>query len=95
MVSGCVKALDETGLAILGCAMGTGKTPQAIGICHCHADGKPYRVLILCPPHLTRKWVREINEKFLKGKARATHIENWQQFNEVFGAEELLFMITT
>lgn len=83
VVTGCVESLKANRLAILGCQMGTGKTPQGIATCHCHADGKPYRVLILCPPHLCKKWVREITEKFLKGKARAVHIQSWQQFLEL------------
>ncbi len=79
LVTACVKALDADRLAILACQMGTGKTCQAISTVHCHADGKPHNVLVLCPPHLTTKWRDEVR-KFLGGTVRVTIIENWQQF---------------
>lgn len=40
--------------------MGVGKTLCALAAIHLHADGKPYRAIVMCPPHLTSKWVREI-----------------------------------
>lgn len=39
---------------------GTGKTIMGIVSCHVHAEGKPYRALVMCPSHLQKKWVREI-----------------------------------
>lgn len=56
----------------------THNTPQGIATVNCHANGKPYRCLVICPPHLVTKWVSEVH-KFLGG-VRATIIENWQQF---------------
>ena len=45
---------------ILSAEMGTGKTICAIVATHAHANSRPYRALVVCPPHLQRKWVREI-----------------------------------
>lgn len=81
-VTGMVKAIDKNGLGILGCNMGTGKTPQALSVAHCHANGRPYNALVLCPPHLTTKWVDEVH-KFLGKTTSAVIIENWQQFLEL------------
>jgi len=78
-VTGMVKAIQLNKLGILGCNMGTGKTTQAIAVCHCHANGKPYRSLVICPPHLVEKWKSEVH-KFLGNGVQATIIENWQQY---------------
>lgn len=45
---------------ILSAEMGTGKTICAIVATHAHANSRPYRALVVCPPHLQHKWVREI-----------------------------------
>ncbi|MFM7930278.1 MAG: SNF2-related protein, partial [Pirellula sp.] len=45
---------------ILSAEMGTGKTICAIVATHAHANSQPYRALVVCPPHLQHKWVREI-----------------------------------
>jgi len=39
---------------------GAGKTFMAIGAAHVHAQGKPYSALVMCPPHLVKKWAREV-----------------------------------
>jgi SNF2-related domain len=44
----------------LSADLGTGKTICAIVACHVHANGKPYRSLVVCPPHLVAKWKREV-----------------------------------
>lgn len=74
-----VLALKETGLSIDASKMGTGKTMAAISTIHCLFDGKPYRVLVMCPPHLTKKWVAEVH-KFLGGAVQASVVDNWQDF---------------
>jgi len=45
---------------ILSADMGTGKSIMAAVAAHVHANGKPYRAIIVCPPHLPKKWVREV-----------------------------------
>jgi hypothetical protein len=41
-------------------SMGFGKTLCAIAMIHVHAEGSAYRTIVVCPPHLQKKWVREI-----------------------------------
>jgi superfamily II DNA or RNA helicase len=38
---------------------GTGKTLMALATTYVHSNGRPYSTLIMCPPHLILKWVRE------------------------------------
>lgn len=47
--------------AILSGKTGTGKTIVATVAAAVHAAGKPFRALVYCPGHLTRKWVREVH----------------------------------
>ena len=49
---------EQRSAAVVG-EMGTGKT--FIAAAAAHAAGFK-RVLVLCPPHLTRKWKREVEE---------------------------------
>jgi len=79
LITACVKSLTKNKLAILACRMGTGKTLGSIATVHCHANGKPYTALVMCPSHLTKKWVSEVH-KFLGGKVQATVINDWKQF---------------
>ena len=78
-ITACVKSLDESGLGILACQMGTGKSMMSISTVHCHAKRSNYTALVMCPPHLAKKWRDEIR-KFLGDKTRVTIIENWEQF---------------
>ena len=45
---------------VLSASVGTGKTLMAAVAVHVHAKGKPYRAIVVCPPHLPTKWVREL-----------------------------------
>ena len=49
---------SKKGLVLVG-EMGTGKTEMAIAVSHL-IPKRNYRVLVMCPPHLVRKWIREI-----------------------------------
>jgi SNF2 family DNA or RNA helicase len=48
----------KKGLVLVG-EMGTGKTEMAIAVSHL-IPKRNYRVLVMCPPHLVQKWMREI-----------------------------------
>jgi hypothetical protein len=58
---GCVKYLaDHDAVKIVG-ECGTGKTFMAgAGIAYVAAHSKPFSTIVMCPPHLTEKWAREI-----------------------------------
>ena len=58
---GCVKYLaDHDAVKIVG-ECGTGKTFMAgAGVAYVAAHSKPFSTIVMCPPHLTEKWAREI-----------------------------------
>jgi hypothetical protein len=39
---------------------GTGKTLMSIASCFVHAAGKRFTAIAMCPPHLPKKWAREV-----------------------------------
>lgn len=75
-IAGAAKALKRQKSAWLIAEPGTGKTLMAAAIAWLHAEGKPFRCLVHCPPQLTKKWVREIEETIPGAKARI--IEDWE-----------------
>ena len=69
------KALPAQALAIMGTVKfwkkggraakmvaecGCGKTLMAIAACFVHAAGKRFTAIAMCPPHLPKKWAREV-----------------------------------
>lgn len=60
VITASVKALDLRKSLFLCGDMGTGKTLMGQSAVHLHADGRPYRALVMCPGHLTQKWKREL-----------------------------------
>jgi predicted RNA-binding Zn-ribbon protein involved in translation (DUF1610 family) len=50
--------------AVLQAVMGSGKTTVALSLADClnkyRGNGKPFPVIVTCPPHLVEKWIREI-----------------------------------
>lgn len=75
----CIRLDSKDQLYITDDYIVTHNTPQGIAATHCHANGNPYRALVICPPHLITKWREEIH-KFLGGGVQATIIEDWRQF---------------
>jgi SNF2 family DNA or RNA helicase len=61
-ITAAVKTLrHEKGVVLVG-ECGTGKTLMGMATVHTRHRGKPYRAIVMCPPHLAAKWVREISE---------------------------------
>ena len=58
---GCVKYLaGHDAVKVVG-ECGTGKTFMAgAGVSYVAAAGRPYSTIVMCPPHLTEKWAREM-----------------------------------
>jgi len=52
--------------AVLQATMGTGKTTIALSLADClkkyYGNGRPFPVIVTCPPHLVEKWIRETHE---------------------------------
>ncbi|MCR9292019.1 MAG: polymorphic toxin-type HINT domain-containing protein [bacterium] len=60
-VAGAVKAMQEGRSTVyINGELGTGKTTCSIAAVHTHAQGRPYRAIVMCPPHLVEKWKREV-----------------------------------
>ncbi|MGB9880627.1 MAG: helicase-related protein, partial [Anaerolineae bacterium] len=84
VAQGAAKALGQRRGVFLVGEMGTGKTLISLLAAHLYLrDG--YRVLVLCPAHLTKKWVREIRNT-VPG-ADAVVIDNWKEALKQFKVE--------
>ena len=60
-IMGTVKFWKEGGRAAKMVAeCGCGKTLMAIAACFVHAAGKRFTAIAMCPPHLPKKWAREV-----------------------------------
>jgi hypothetical protein len=55
---------------------GTGKTLVSEAIVHCHAAGRPYKAIVMCPGQLCLKHERELRSTI--AGVRVTQIERWQ-----------------
>ena len=64
VVTAAVKTLQRQKSVFLCCECGTGKTQMGACTVHAHADGKPYRAIVMCPPHLVETWRAELERVF-------------------------------
>ena len=62
VITGGVAAMRRQKALLLVAEAGSGKTLQSAAMVHCHAAGRPYNALVMCPGQLTRKWKRELEE---------------------------------
>ena len=76
---GVYEALKKQNSVYLIGEMGTGKTFTSLAVVSLFE--KPQRVLVLCPPHLVRKWKREVEET-IPG-ARAEIISSISQLEQL------------
>lgn len=93
LITGAAKALDRQKDIVWGCKPGTGKTFMSIATAHCHANGKPYAALVVCPPHLVKKWEREIILTIREVKV--VQVEDWRQWLLLSRASRDLIKIPT
>ena len=61
VVTAAVKTLNRQKAVYLCCECGTGKTQMGACAVHAHAAGKPYRAIVMCPPHLVATWQKELH----------------------------------
>jgi hypothetical protein len=70
VIAGAIAALNDKRRAWLVCACGTGKTSMSLAAAHLALQGRSrrfngvrmpgsYRILVMCPAHMKRKWARE------------------------------------
>lgn len=76
-ISGKTKALRRQKGVFLAAKPGTGKSLMGAATAHVHAGGKAYRALVMCPDHLIKKWVREIERTCPGVKVRM--FDDWRE----------------
>lgn len=59
-IMGTAKFLITAKAAKIVAECGTGKTLMSMSTCFMHAAGKRFTAIVMCPPHLPKKWAREV-----------------------------------
>jgi hypothetical protein len=79
VVTAAVKTLNRQKAVFLCCECGTGKSQMGACTVHAHAAGKPYRAIVMCPPHLVETWRAELERVFPKGAIEVHVLEKWTE----------------
>jgi hypothetical protein len=79
VVTAAVKTLRRQKSVFLCCECGTGKSQMGACTVHAHAAGKPYRAIVMCPPHLVETWRAELQHVFHEGAADIHVLESWRE----------------
>ena len=79
VVTAAVKTLQRQKAVFLCCECGTGKSQMGACTVHAHAAQKPYRAIVMCPPHLVETWQAELRQVFCDGTVEVHVLEQWKQ----------------
>ena len=79
VVTAAVKTLRRQKAVFLCCECGTGKSQMGACTVHAHAAGKPYRAIVMCPPHLVETWRAELEWVFPAGAVEIRVLEKWTE----------------
>ncbi|MGA2501208.1 MAG: hypothetical protein ABSH20_26005 [Tepidisphaeraceae bacterium] len=79
VVTAAVKTLNRQKAVFLCCECGTGKSQMGACTVHAHAAGKPYRAIVMCPPHLVETWRAELELVFPDGTVDVHVLEKWTE----------------
>jgi len=79
VVTAGVKTLQRQKALVLCCECGTGKTQMGACTVHAHAAGKPYRAIVMCPPHLVETWRTELERIFPDRAVEVRVLEKWNE----------------
>ena len=79
VVTAAVKTLNHQKAVFLCCECGTGKSQMGACTVHAHAYGKPYRAIVMCPPHLVETWRAELRQVFHPGTIEVHVLEKWRE----------------
>ena len=79
VVTAAVKTLQRQKAVFLCCECGTGKSQMGACTVHAHAEGTPYRAIVMCPPHLVETWRSELGRVFPDGSVEVQVLENWKE----------------
>ena len=79
VMTAAIKTLNRQKSVFIAAEMGTGKTQ--IGACtvHAHAAGKPYRAIVMAPPHLVEIWRAELHAIFPDNTVEVRVLEKWRE----------------
>ena len=78
VVTAAVKTLRKQKAVFLCCECGTGKSQMGACTVHAHAEGKPYRAIVMCPPHLVETWRSELGMAFDEDAIEVQVLESWK-----------------
>jgi len=67
------RRLDKSKVGVIVAECGSGKTKIGASALAAHQDGKKCFNVVLCPSHVTKKWVREIEETLPNTKAAVVY----------------------
>jgi hypothetical protein len=79
VVTAAVKTLRRQKSVFLCCECGTGKSQMGACTVHAHAAGRPYRAIVMCPPHLVETWRAELQQVFHEGDMEVRVMEKWNE----------------
>ena len=79
VITAAVKTLNRQNAVYLCCECGTGKTQMGACAVHAHAAGRPYRAIVMCPPHLVTTWQKELHAIFPDGTVDVRVLEKWNE----------------
>ena len=79
VVTAAVKTLNRQKAVYLCSECGTGKTQMGACAVHAHAAGKPYRAIVMCPPHLVETWREELHAIFPDNTVEVRVLEKWRE----------------
>ncbi len=79
VVTAAVKTLRRQKAVFLCCECGTGKSQMGACTVHAYAGGKPYRTVVMCPPHLVETWKLELERVFHENTVEVQVLENWTE----------------
>ena len=60
-IAGALTGLKAKGRVWMVCEMGCGKSPMSLAAAWALLHRRPFRLLVMCPGHIVRKWQREVN----------------------------------
>ena len=75
VIAATAKALKRQKTAMMVAAIGSGKSLMGSASIHLHANGRPYRAMVMCPAHLCLKWQRELEETIPGAQVRL--LDEW------------------
>ena len=79
VVTAAVKTLKRQKSVFLCCECGTGKSQMGACTVHAHANEKPYRAIVMCPPHLVETWRSELRQVFHENTVEIRVLEKWRE----------------